>query len=207
MSVKQPQSSHLPTPERPSPCHPAPWRQIEATLYERINDIVRRVFASNQLPLTVQTLPDVVETAGSHLIPAPPTPIPTYSSSSSDDDVFIKRLHRALELALFGQKVRCSLYGREIAENTRPGHSPDGLREKLLRETWEGIDSSSDSGSATPIETTTPPSCDEDTSRLEAHVKDDMAENEIPASGWKRRRETEEGQGGRVKRRRTTGNQ
>ncbi|KAH7202789.1 hypothetical protein BKA60DRAFT_162067 [Fusarium oxysporum] len=190
MSTKQSQSSHLPTPERPSPCHPAPWRQIEATLYERINDV---------------TLPDVVETAGSHLIPAPPTPIPT--SSSADDDVFIKRLHRALELALFGQKVRCSLYGREIAENTRPGHSPHGLREKLLREAWEDIDSSSDSGSATPIEGTTPPSCDEDTSRLEAHVKDDMAEKKIPASSRKRKRETEEDEGGRVKHRRTTGDQ
>ncbi|KAF4448751.1 hypothetical protein F53441_7879 [Fusarium austroafricanum] len=188
MSTKQSRSYHLPTPERPSPCHPAPWRQIKATLYERINDV---------------TLPDVVETAGSHLIPAPPTPIPT--SSSSGDDVFIKRLHRALELALFGQEVRCSLYGREIAENTRPGHSPQGLRERRLREAWEDIDSSSDSGSATPIEGTTPPSCDEDNSRLETPVKNDMAKKKIPASSRKRKRETGEDEGGRVKRRRTSG--
>ncbi|KAL3587472.1 hypothetical protein FPOAC2_13369 [Fusarium poae] len=169
MSIKNSRSCHLPTPERPSPCHPAPWRQIKATLYERIND----------------TLPDVVETVGSHLIPAPPTPIPT--SSSSDDDMFIKRLHRALELALFGQEVRCRLYGREIAENTRPGHSPQGLRERLLLEAWEDIDSSSDSGSATPIEGTTPPSCDEDNSRLESPVQNDMAEDSCVESETKTR--------------------
>ncbi|RKK07065.1 hypothetical protein BFJ65_g18231 [Fusarium oxysporum f. sp. cepae] len=87
----------------------------------------------------------------------------------------------------------------------RLGYLPYGLREKLLREAWEGIDSSSDSGLAMPIEGITPLSCDEDTSRLEAYVKDDMAEKKIPASSRKRKRETEEDKGGGVKRRRTTG--
>ncbi|KAH7231210.1 hypothetical protein BKA59DRAFT_461487 [Fusarium tricinctum] len=188
MSTKQPRSCHLPTPEHPSPCHPAPWRQIEAILFERIHNVA---------------LPDVVETAGSHLIPAPPTPVP--ASSPSNDDVFTKRLHRALELALFGQEVRYRLYGREIAENTRPGHSPQGLRERLLREAWEDIDSSSDSSSATPMGAITPPSCDEDNSRLETLVKNDTAEKKIPASSRKRKREIGEGEGRRVKRRRTNG--
>ncbi|KAL5603568.1 hypothetical protein FOVSG1_006318 [Fusarium oxysporum f. sp. vasinfectum] len=56
MSTTQP--CHSPTPEpRPYPRHPAPWRQTEATLYERINDV---------------TLPDVVESARSYLVVAPP---------------------------------------------------------------------------------------------------------------------------------------
>ncbi|KAL5610453.1 hypothetical protein FOBRF1_006570 [Fusarium oxysporum] len=181
MSAEQSQSCHLPTPEHLSPRHPAPWRQIEAILYEHINDV---------------TLPDVVETAGSHLIPAPATPVP---ASSPNDDEFVKRLHQAIELALSGQEERCRLYGREIAENTRPGHSPQGLMEKLFREAWDDIDSSSDSGSATPMGATTPPSCDEDNARLETLVENNTAEK-IPAPSRKRKREIGEDEGRRVKR-------
>ncbi|KAL3602999.1 hypothetical protein FPOAC2_07316 [Fusarium poae] len=98
--------------------------------------------------------------------------------------MFIKCLHRALEIALFGQEVRCSLYGGEIAAKARPGYTPQGLRERLLLEAWEDIDNSNDSSSSPPIEGTTLPSCDEDSFRLKTPVQNDMAEK-IAASSQK----------------------
>ncbi|KAF4499423.1 hypothetical protein FAGAP_4381 [Fusarium agapanthi] len=97
------------------------------------------------------------------------------------------------------KEERCRLYGREIAENTRPGHSPQGLMKKLFREAWDDIDSSSDSDSATPIGATTPPSCDEDNARLETLIENNTAEKKIPAPSRKRKREIGEDEGQRVK--------
>ncbi|RMJ04776.1 hypothetical protein CDV36_014555 [Fusarium kuroshium] len=114
------------SPETPAPRHPTPWRQRAAKLHERIYNV---------------TLPDVVETSGSHLVPAPPTP----TNVRPHDALFIKQLHRALELVVFAHDLRFSMYGRDIAEDTRPGHTPAGLREKLQREAeaW-AIDPSKD---------------------------------------------------------------
>ncbi|EXK76544.1 hypothetical protein FOQG_18715 [Fusarium oxysporum f. sp. raphani 54005] len=184
MSTTQP--CHSPTSEpRPYPRHPAPWRQTEATLYERINDV---------------TLPDVVESAGSYLVAAPPTPIP--EPSSLRDAVFIKRLHRALEVAAFGQALRCRMYGLEIAGNTRPGHTPPGLKEKLRLQAWETDSSSESETSTTPTDRNTPLSYVEELSKPESPIKDSSLDGAELAPPRKRRSEDAEEEGDAIKRRR-----
>ncbi|KAI8652345.1 hypothetical protein NCS57_01298000 [Fusarium keratoplasticum] len=139
------ESCNSPTPEPRAPRHPAPWRLVEAILYEH---------------RACDFLPDPVETAGSHLVNAPSTP----TSNQSHDPDFVERLHRCLELAIFRQEIRRSMYGTATADDIRPGHTPPGLREEMRRAALDGLydsDSSTSSGrSLTTISANTPQSCD-----------------------------------------------
>ncbi|RSL41059.1 hypothetical protein CEP54_015933 [Fusarium duplospermum] len=157
MRSSHPQPCDTPSsPECPAPRHPAPWRQREAKLHERIYGV---------------TLPDVVETSGSHLVPAPPTP--TYARLH--DALFIKQLHRALELVVFAHDLRCT-----------------GLREKLRREAeaW-AIDPSSDSEtSLTPAENGTPQSHgDRSSDPVSPLLEDDLPDKTETLPNQKRRRD------------------
>ncbi|RSL60579.1 hypothetical protein BHE90_015697 [Fusarium euwallaceae] len=166
------------SPETPAPRHPTPWRQRAAKLHERIYDV---------------TLPDVVETSGSHLVPAPPTP----TNVRPHDALFIKQLHRALELVVFAHDLRCSMYGRDIAEDTHPGHTPAGLREKLRREAEWAIDPSSESEtSSTPAEDSTPQSHgDRSLDPASPLLEDDLPDKTETLSNRNRRRDEAEGEG------------
>lgn len=84
------------------------------------------------------------------------------------------------------------MYGRETAEDTRPGHTPSGLKEKLRQEAWAALETDSSSESEeleTPSESVTPQSCyDGPVTLLENELRD-RAEA-IP--GRKRKREEDE---------------
>ncbi|RSL85744.1 hypothetical protein CDV31_016519 [Fusarium ambrosium] len=156
------QQCDTPSPETPAPRHPAPWRQRAAKLHEHIYDV---------------TLPDVVETSGSHLVPAPPTP----TNVRPHDALFIKQLHRALEVVVFAHDLRCT-----------------GLREKLRREAevW-AIDPSSESEtSSTPAENSTPQSHgDGSLDPASPLLEDDLPDKTETRPNRKRRRDEGEGEG------------
>lgn len=139
------ESCNSPTPEPRAPRHPAPWRLVEAILYEH---------------RACDFLPDPVETAGSHLVNAPSTP----TSNQSHDPEFVERLHRCLELAIFRQEIRRSMYGTATADDIRPGHTPPGLREAMRRAALDGLydsdSSTSSERSLTTVSANTPQSCD-----------------------------------------------
>lgn len=94
------------------------------------------VFTDSPLPL--QPLPDPVKTSGAFLIPAPPTP------TQPHNPFFVKELQRGLDLALFGHRIRCNIYGSAIAEEYRPGHTPTDIREEVRRQALIFTSSSSD---------------------------------------------------------------
>lgn len=142
------QSCDLPTPEPRTPLvpgHPAPWRQIEAILYEH---------------QTCEFLPDPVETAGLQLVNAPSTP----TSTQFHDPTFAEKLQRGLELAILQQNVRRNVYGTATADDIRPGHTPPGLREEMRQAALDSLyesDSSTESErSFTTASVNTPQSCD-----------------------------------------------
>ncbi|KAI8712344.1 hypothetical protein NCS52_01332200 [Fusarium sp. LHS14.1] len=146
MPAYQPCDSSTPEPRTPrAPRHPAPWRQIEATLYER---------------QTCEFLPDPVETAGLQLVNAPPTP----TSTKSPDPTFAEKLQRGLELAILQQNVRRNIYGTATADDIRPGHTPPGLREEMRLAALDGCydsdSSTSSERSFTTASANTPQSCD-----------------------------------------------
>ncbi|KAH6954042.1 hypothetical protein BKA56DRAFT_681572 [Ilyonectria sp. MPI-CAGE-AT-0026] len=147
------------------PRHPAPWRQIEAILYERANDL---------------TLPGVVETAGSKLINAPSTP------TRPHDPTFVQDLRQRLELALLEQGLRRRMYGNDLADDIRAGHTPPGLREHMRMDAFAGYESDSSSmseESSTSVEPGTPLSCDAKHSVGKAHeAGDGAASMRLPAS-------------------------
>ncbi|RSL47252.1 hypothetical protein CEP54_013499 [Fusarium duplospermum] len=139
------ESCNSPTPEPHAPRHPAPWRLVEAIIYEhRASDF----------------LPDPVETAGSHLVNAPSTP----TSNQSHDPEFAEKLHRGLELAILQQKVRRNIYGIATADDIRPGHTPPGLREEMRVAAFDGLydsdSSTSSERSLTTASANTPQSCE-----------------------------------------------
>ncbi|KAJ4214305.1 hypothetical protein NW759_010322 [Fusarium solani] len=139
------ESCNSPTPEPRAPRHPAPWRLVEAILYEH---------------RACDFLQDPVETAGSHLVNAPSTP----TSNQSHDPEFAEKLHRGLELAILQQNVRRNIYGTATADDIRPGHTPPGLRDEMRRTALDGLydsdSSTSSERSLTTVSANTPQSCD-----------------------------------------------
>lgn len=76
--------------------------------------------------LQTQPFPDVVATAGAHLVTQPSTPfLPPFAGSEQ----WTLAVHRQLERLLFRQELRCTMYGRDNAEEWPESHTPQEMKE------------------------------------------------------------------------------
>ncbi|KAL9616119.1 MAG: hypothetical protein Q9160_008975 [Pyrenula sp. 1 TL-2023] len=80
--------------------------------------------------------PDVVTTAGAHLVTQPPTPVLSYMGTEQ----WARALHQKLDFLLHRQEIRYLKYGKDNAEEWPMSHTPPELKEPWLehvrRQQW-----------------------------------------------------------------------
>lgn len=87
-------------------------------------------------------------TAGAHLITAPPTPV-LHSSLTDPDATFATQLQKSLKRYLWSQTLRRNIYGDDVADEYRMGHTPADVWMEARAELWNPTCDSSDDDSET----------------------------------------------------------